>query len=137
MARRGKFTAHAVLAAIRKARGNKTEAARLLETSWITIDNYCRRYPSIQAELHGLREGLIDNSEANVANAVANGDLQASQWVLRTIGKKRGWTERSEVVLSGDEANPITFREIEVHLPMQPTPEPIEEPNGRNETPPL
>lgn len=40
------------------------------------------------------REGLIDESERVVRDKVESGDIEAAKFVLKTIGKRRGWSER-------------------------------------------
>ena len=47
--------------------------------------------------LTDAREGMVDNAESKLAMAVLDGDLGAVRYVLSTLGKNRGYVERTEV----------------------------------------
>ena len=49
------------------------------------------------------REGLVDKSEEVMYKALCAGDVDAAQFVLKTIGRRRGWSDR-ESVISDEEA---------------------------------
>ena len=40
------------------------------------------------------RNDIIDKSEQNMYNAVLSRDIEASKFVLKTVGKGRGWHEK-------------------------------------------
>lgn len=50
----------------------------------------------LQDELMVAREDLIDKSEDVIRNALGIGDIKAAQFVLKTAGKKRGWSEHEK-----------------------------------------
>lgn len=49
------------------------------------------------------REGLVDKSEEVVYKALCAGDVQVAQFVLKTIGKRRGWNDKENVIGDGEE----------------------------------
>lgn len=48
--------------------------------------------PDLVSLLDDLRQSVLDTAEQNVFTAVEASDQAASQFVLRTIGKDRGYT---------------------------------------------
>ena len=50
----------------------------------------------LQDELMVAREDLIDQSEGVIKDALGLGDIKAAQFVLKTAGKKRGWSEHEK-----------------------------------------
>jgi hypothetical protein len=43
------------------------------------------------------RASMIDTAEKNIYGAVETGDIGVSMWVLKTVGKSRGYSERTEL----------------------------------------
>ncbi len=91
-----KWTAEQMIDAIRKAQ-TAAGAARIIGCSSDTIRTYANRYPTVAAALHTEREDLIDYAEEGLKNAVINGEAWAIAFALKTIGKHRGYTERTEI----------------------------------------
>ena len=56
-----------------------------------------RKKPSLQTLMQEARERIIDQAEDNIFDRVEIGDYQASVFVVRTLGKDRGYTERKEI----------------------------------------
>ena len=96
MADKQHFTAAQVAAAVRQARGIKAAAARTLGCEWGTVDNYCKRYPSVQAAIDQQREILVDIAESHFVRWVDAGQERAVYWALSTLGKDRGYVTRQE-----------------------------------------
>lgn len=119
MSKKQRYTVDEVIAAIRGSRGIMTHVAGTLGCSWLTVYNYVRRYTKVQEALREEREQLFDVAECNLIRAIDAGDLKMSRFILQTLGKKRGWYERGEHVLVGDERRPLVVREIEVRLPVR------------------
>jgi hypothetical protein len=100
-----RHTADAMAEALRKARGIKVVAAKMLGCSRVTVQNYCNRYASVQAAAEEARETLIDVAEGKLVQRVDAGDWDAVRFVLVTIGKGRGYVMRQEA--TGADGGPI------------------------------
>ena len=98
MAAKNKFTADDVIRAIIAARGIKSTAADNLGCSRQTIDNYIARNPEIGAVYVAERDRLLDQAESQLVVKVDAGDWPAIRFTLATLGKGRGFTERTETM---------------------------------------
>ena len=81
-----KCTVKQVLAAIKNSGGIKTNIARKLRISRLTVDNYEKKYPSIMNAIKEERDQILDKAESNIFGKVNDGDLGVSQWLLRYKG---------------------------------------------------
>lgn len=106
-----RYTTEEVIAAIREAKGIKMTAARALGCTWWTVNNYCKRHPTVQRAYQETREELVDLAESKLRNKVDRGAWPAIKWVLATLGKDRGWVERKE--LTGAEGGPVKWKIVE------------------------
>ena len=96
------FTEQEILEAIQDTGGIINKIAQKLNCDWHTADKYISKYESSKIALQDERQTLIDDSENVIRNAVRSGDVQSAKFVLTTLGKKRGYTEKTEVEHSGD-----------------------------------
>ena len=79
------------------SRGNVSLAARRLGISARTIHRWLAQYPDLRELVEAQRDRIIDMAEENIFDAVERGNLKASWFVLQTLGKKRGYSERKVV----------------------------------------
>ena len=100
MANKPKFKPEVVIAAIEATHGFVSQTAKLLKCHPDTVRAYARRYASVRKALHEEREKMLDTAELSLYNQVIGGESWAVQFFLKTQGKDRGYTERTEV--SGD-----------------------------------
>jgi hypothetical protein len=84
--------------AIVKARGNATEAARLIRETYGTkgpCDREVRKRiakdPGLKALQEEARERLLDIAETHMYDKVIAGDFRAESYLLNTQGKHRGY----------------------------------------------
>lgn len=81
-------------------------AARQIGCSVFTLRDRIKADPSKwQPIIDELRSELVDAAEGNIHTSVKGGDVGVSMWVLRTIGKHRGYVERQEV--TGANGGPV------------------------------
>lgn len=92
-----KYSAARIVEALQRSKGMVYVAARDIGCSPMTIYNYARRYPSVQAEIDAERGMLVDTAELALWDAIQNGEGWAISLVLKTLGKSRGYVERQEV----------------------------------------
>ena len=117
MGRPRKFTAAQVIEALHATKGTVCFAARLLGCDVDTIQNYCKRFPTVMAAKKEHQAELVDLAYLKLWDAVERGDMWAVLFTLRTLGKDRGFSERYEV--TGNDGGPIQHAHLhlwEKHL---------------------
>lgn len=82
---------------IEKHRGNVSAISRVLKQPRSTIHKLISDDPVLARLLADERERMIDNAEEGLNSAVDKGEAWAVCFTLKTQGKERGYTERSEV----------------------------------------
>jgi len=102
-----KFTVSEVIEAI-KVGHTPVGAANILKCHSDTIRNYARRYPTVKARLQAEREELVDYAESGLRAALLGREAWAIAFTLKTLGKSKGYVERTEVSGAAD-TEPITF----------------------------
>lgn len=110
MGNQNRYAAAQVIEAIQRARGVKAVAARILECSRQTVDNYIERYVTVRAAYEEQRETLIDVAEGKLIKKLDEDEWAAIKFVLTTLGKSRGYTERQEI--TGAEGGPIEHEDV-------------------------
>lgn len=100
-----RYTAAEVITAIERARGIKAVAAKILGCSRVTVDSYAKRYVTVAQACQQARETLIDVAEGQLVKAVDGGEWPAVRYVLATLGKERGYSERQEI--TGAKGKPL------------------------------
>jgi hypothetical protein len=86
-----------LIEALRKNRGVIAYAATVLGVSRQTVYEYIKNRPHLQAVVDDCRELSLDITEAKLFQSIESGNIQAIIFHLKTVGKDRGYTERSEV----------------------------------------
>lgn len=88
-------------AAIPQSHGVKAAVAAAVGCSRQTVDNALARWPELQEMLDAARSGLIGQAVSALAQDIQNtesdGHQRAYMFVLKTLGKEEGFTERTEV----------------------------------------
>jgi hypothetical protein len=102
-----KFKKVDVEEALKKSRGMVSPAARRLGCEPNTIRNYAARYPSVQQVMDEQRDQFLDESEIQLIGAVNRSEPWAISFALRTVGRKRGYVERSEHEVTGKDGGAI------------------------------
>lgn len=96
MSNQDRYTAADIITALRETKGLVSYAAQRLGCSVQTVYNYIERYPTVQAAVNEQREGIIDLAEGKLFAAISRGEPWAVAMMLKTLGKKRGYVERTE-----------------------------------------
>lgn len=96
-----------IIDALRDVNGMVYLAARKLGCAPNTIYNRMAKSDNIKAAVEDYRGELIDLSEQKLRQAVLNGEPWAVALVLKTLGKKRGYVERTEI--TGEDGDKIVF----------------------------
>ena len=96
------YSEEEVLQAVKDTGGIIQNIAKNLNCHWATAQKYVDMYGGTKQAFDDERQTLIDDSENVIRNSVRSGDVQSAKFVLMTLGKKRGYTEKTEVEHSGD-----------------------------------
>ena len=114
MSRKQQYTAEQMIEALHEAHGLASVAARRLGCSDRTVRVYIGRYATVKAAQEEARERLLDLAESRLYEKIDNGDMRAIMFVLKTLGKDRGFVERQEIAKPADEVSePIPIKLID------------------------
>lgn len=101
------YTVAQVKEAILQSRGIVSVAARMLKCDRRTIYKYMDRHPELEQAREDARENLIDYAESKLVERIADSDIKAIMFYLRTQAKHRGYSERQEI--TGADGNALTL----------------------------
>ncbi|HJZ54253.1 MAG TPA: hypothetical protein VKE74_04815 [Gemmataceae bacterium] len=76
--------------AVERYHGNLAAVARSFKVSRAAVGEYIARRPELQA--------ILDNAESSLDRAILRGEGWAITLILKTLGKNRGYVERTEIV---------------------------------------
>ena len=113
MANKHKYTVEQIKDAITKAGGFISIACKSLGCTRKTIYNYMDKYPELKEQVSDIREHYLDIAEASLIQKVKDGKTPELIFYLKTQGKKRGYTEKSEIDVTTN-GKAITDIKIEV-----------------------
>jgi len=98
-----RYTQQQVIDALVQAGGLKAPAAKALRCSRFTINYYVRRYPAVKQACEDAIQDSLDLAQSKLMILVEREDWRAIRYLLSTLGKDRGFTERQEIVAVGDD----------------------------------
>lgn len=102
-----KYSTEDIRQALQQMNGYITLAARKLGCEPKTIYRRLKSSASLRETLDEIREQGLDIAEQKLHEAILRGEPWAITLKLKTQGKTRGYTERTELTGQGNE--PITF----------------------------
>ena len=89
----------------RRSNGIMSAVAMMLGVDWHTADKYIRNCPEAQEAFRSARESVKDVAESNLIRIINNPNhprhFEAIAFLLKTLAKDRGFTERVEQEVSG------------------------------------
>lgn len=71
--------------------------ARRLGVTWHTADSWVKQYDETKQALQDERETILDLAESTLFRNIKDGNSQDAKWLLSTMGKNRGYSERHEI----------------------------------------
>lgn len=104
------FSAQQFLDAIPGTGGIIAAIAKRVGCAWHTAKKYIENHPTVHAAYEDECESVLDLAEAKTIEAIRNGDTQMIRYYLSTKGKRRGYTERTEI--TGADNEPLTVRYV-------------------------
>jgi len=90
-------TVEQVIEAIRKSHGLLATAARDLGVTRQTVYNYVKRYRRVAHAVDEARDSILDMAEGQLFSAVQKGSIPAMMFLLKTVGRTRGYVDRQEI----------------------------------------
>jgi len=102
-----------IIKALQQTDGMVYLAAAKLGCCAQTIYTRAERVRHVQETIDAYRGKLLDIGELKLKEAVLAGQPWAVAFLLKTLGRKRGYVEKQEHELSGPGGGPIPIREIE------------------------
>ena len=112
MTTRQRYTQAQVIAALRETKGMVYLAAKRLGCEAQTIYNYRDRYPAVRSEMEQQDGEVDDAAEMKLYQAIIAGEPWAVQFRLRTKGKGRGYVERVQNEVSGQDGGPVVIKVV-------------------------
>ena len=104
------FTVEQVIEALKKSAGYVSGAATKLQCSTQTIYNYIAEHPEIADARKDIEERNLDAAEITLQGLIAQQNLAATIFYLKTKGKNRGYIEHQTVGGTGPEGEIVVFK---------------------------
>lgn len=102
-----------MIEALKESGGLIAFAAKRLGCAQSTIRNRASRVQSVRQVIIDAREELKDDAELSLRAAVLRGEPWAVTLALKTIGRDRGYTEKTEVEMYGKNGKPLELTVVE------------------------
>lgn len=104
-----KINADMIKEAIIKSNGNLSRAADRLGCCRQTLYTRVNQEPELKQVLDGCRERFLDDLEDVFQNKALSGDTVSGLFLLKTIGKKRGYDQDRDVLVEGATRGVLDF----------------------------
>jgi hypothetical protein len=105
-----KLTNIGVEKALLKMQGNVSAAARARGVTRAAIHYRINKNPALQQIVFDCRETIADDAETMLAAQVLAGDGAQIRYALSTIGRNRGYGQKSTMELVGANGQPIDVK---------------------------
>lgn len=89
------------LKAFENCQGNISRACKCVRITRQTYYDWREKDEEFKAKCESIEESLLDEGESALKQRMESGDTTAIIFYLKTKGKKRGYTEKKEVEMSG------------------------------------
>ena len=107
---RNGLTAEQMIEVIKNSRGFVTEAADKLGVSRQTFYTYLKKHVTAQRALEDARERRHEMVENKLMSLIAQGNVAAVIFYLKTQAKHLGYVERQEITGKDGSDNALTIR---------------------------
>lgn len=106
------YTQATVLEAIKGSGGIVSRVAEQLNCAWCTAKSYIEKWESTRKAIKDEEEKILDLAETRLIEAVDEREPWAVRMMLYTRGKKRGFTERTEITGMDGESINIVYQAV-------------------------
>lgn len=96
-----KLKAKEVEAKLRELAGNFAAVGRALGVTRSAVSLFVNKRPKLKAIAEECRETFVDNVESAIYKEALNGNVTAQIFILKTLGKDRGYIEKRQIEHSG------------------------------------
>jgi hypothetical protein len=76
--------------------GNANKVSKELSIPYVMLSNYIEKDTELRSLCIKHRESILDDAEQELRDAINNGDGHMVRFALKTLGRDRGYVERSE-----------------------------------------
>lgn len=104
------FTIEELLIVIKGSKGIVSVVANKLDCAWSTAKIYIDQHEEAKQALSDENETILDFAESKLYKRIDGEDMTAIKFLLATKGKKRGYTERTE--LTGADGDVVKIENI-------------------------
>jgi len=98
-----------IIECLRETNGLVSLAAKRVPCSISTINTRRKRVQAVEQVIQECRGELVDYGELALRKAVIGGEPWAVGLVLKTLGRDRGYVERTENVVTGADDGPLVI----------------------------
>jgi hypothetical protein len=95
------FTEEEVLSAIKNSAGVVSAIADNLDCSWHTALKYINKYENTKQAYADEEERTLDLAESKMIQHIEQGDRDMIKYLLSRKGRKRGYSEKTEIEHTG------------------------------------
>jgi hypothetical protein len=99
--------------ALRRSHGNLKLAAQMIGCNRETIRLRTEKVKSLRDIINEEREAIIDVAESALYTKTLEGDMRAIEFTLRTIGKHRGYVEKTQNEITGKDGAALTLTVVD------------------------
>lgn len=105
-----KYRVQDIAVELDKVMGSISLCAENMKASYNTIKKYVEKSPRLQEIVAMYRERRVDKAELMLEAAITKGEPWAISLTLKTLGKRRGYTEAHEFTVKDE--RPVEWVEI-------------------------
>lgn len=91
------LTIESVTKTLEECKGNMAAVGRTLKVTRQAVWDFCDKHDELKAFQRQLRESFVDTVESGLYTNAENGNVTAQIFILKTIGRDRGYVERHEI----------------------------------------
>jgi hypothetical protein len=100
--------------ALTQLHGNIAAVARRFKVSRSTVTTFIGHDPALRAVLADAREGMLDDAEGVLYQAVKRGEAWAVCFFLKTQGKGRGYSEKADAAPAADGSHLLDLQGVDL-----------------------
>jgi|SRR6516225_7093095 hypothetical protein len=104
-----KIASELIAEALRKTRGNIARAADKIGITRTTLHSRINREPELKQIVDDSRERFLDDLEDVFQNKALSGDTVSGLFLLKTIGRKRGYDQDRDVMVESATKGALDF----------------------------
>ena len=98
----GKYTAQQYIDAMPGTGGIISAIARKVGCGWSTVARAIKKYPTVARARNAARSEVTDKAQANLVQAISNGDLSISKWWVQVMDPEFVPKQAVDVNLAGE-----------------------------------